>query len=54
MAMRELREKKKLCAQQKGKEDKELVINSCKKVRKVKHVHKTLCLILPNIACSMN
>jgi len=29
-------------------------VASCKVVQKVKHVHKPLCLLFPNIARSMN
>jgi len=54
MAMRESRKKRKLCAQEKGKADKELLMAPCKEVKKVKHQHKPLYLLLASSVSSMN
>jgi len=52
--MREKREKENSHVQTKGKEDKELLVTSCKEVQKVKHVHKPLYLLFPSNVCSMS
>ena len=54
LAMRESRDKHLKHMKSKCKEDKELLVASCKEVQKVKHLHKPLCLFLPNIVCSMD
>lgn len=51
--MKELREKHMKWIKSKDEEDKELLMTSCKTLKRVRHVYKPLYHLFPNIACLM-